>query len=115
MNIDYAFADYGEFGNVHRFGLTLKFAKTARQSDSVAVRQDNTPLEVPAEVKLVDEVKPEDKIEETKTELNTEEIKAEEAKPVNTEKINETVEEKTNDEVKEKAEEPAAEKTGEGE
>jgi hypothetical protein len=26
MNIDYAFADYGEFGNVHRFGLTIKFA-----------------------------------------------------------------------------------------
>ncbi|MCK4936245.1 MAG: PorV/PorQ family protein [Elusimicrobiales bacterium] len=28
MNIDYAFADYGEFGNVHRFGITLKFAGT---------------------------------------------------------------------------------------
>ena len=26
MNVDYAFADYGEFGNVHRFGITLKFA-----------------------------------------------------------------------------------------
>ena len=31
MNIDYAFADYGEFGNVHRFGLTLRFAKTAQE------------------------------------------------------------------------------------
>lgn len=27
MSIDYAFADYGEFGNVHRFGLTLRFAR----------------------------------------------------------------------------------------
>ncbi len=44
MSLDYAFADYGEFGNVHRFGLTLRFTQRRAVPKAVVVQETVSPV-----------------------------------------------------------------------
>lgn len=86
MNIDYAFADYGEFGNVHRFGLTIKFAGNNRQRAEIREQKADAEEEAMPNVSPVEPAKTSD----TNTEENTEEIKTEEVKPANIEESSST-------------------------